>query len=894
MANTVAEVLNDVALRRQELEEWDSGEMIIPVSTSLTDHTLLMINFTDTLGHRKHVPRADKRNDTNCYWLQRDLNDHLEITRVQKIIPLFVNAASKAGFKIRGSWEERNDKIVFTCHRSRRNDERLNQCYAKKRRPTQQLKKPHNQPHKRVRKSQRPTKLTQVQKDDLELQEEWEDSDFITCKFAFHVFWDNQKSRWFIPKQQSGCKRHTGHLYIDHPLIRMQSRHALPSEELCVAESSVGSDITPRQTAAMLQNCTGVNLDVRQLEYIRSRSERAAFLGSGQCSPADKLSAFFLQSGVSHISLYAEYNSQLLTIKRKARCSKSGTIDVTSFDEDLGDQTETPEMFASSLSGTMRDNLTDSSTGELLLLSMWTEDSWRRKFDMHPELICVDDTEGTNAEERPLHDWCAKDGENKIFPVMCAYLPSKAQWAYTFICRGAAVLFPGTALERVIKINSDADKQESRAIHSAIGSNNKRYSVKNTNRDQITVAIPTYKKRPPVLPSLFSVLTSASSNAVLPNAQHGWCGFHKINRNFTHHVDFKSILDAEKDKDIFGRLEIDILVRWMWYFIKYYKSMEEVEVSAFMFNFYMTEEDQSEHITVLKSATRSKIVEFACKSFFVHSDMLFESCFNGMTMDEVTTSINEAWHRATKRVAGGPRPNHDIGTAAKKIHNLTEQNERSKAKAAAFAVTSAPAKSEDRKLYVRTLTSYCNKKLLKERNHSKYNEIFRCSENEWYVKRNYDSYPTTADDDLAKAMQYCINMIDTMCTQIEESEHRIEMKTIHELKEKLLGIGKGNLPQYRKISNNAMMYVIPRWERTHILRIEEQSNGEYVLTCDNDEDSPPCRWCKHGQACSHMYTLLNRPSNVQDAHVRWHTAYSHFYGRDDVLTRHFINLRDKI
>ena len=92
-------------------------------------------------------------------------------------------------------------------------------------------------------------------------------------------------------------------------------------------------------------------------------------------------------------------------------------------------------------------------------------------------------------------------------------------------------------------------------------------------------------------------------------------------------MEYRGILDGERDKDIFGRVEIDIIVRWMWYFIKYYKNMGEVEMSAYLFNFYMTEEDQSEHITVLQSATRSKIVEFLCKSFFVHSDMLFESCF---------------------------------------------------------------------------------------------------------------------------------------------------------------------------------------------------------------------------------------------------------------------------
>ena len=127
MANTVAEVLNDLALCQKDLEEWDCGEMLIPVTTSLTDHSTVNINFTDTMGHRKKVPKPEKRDDINCYWLHRDWNDHLENTRVGKIIPLFVNAASRAGFKIVGCWQKEYDKIIFRCQRGRRNNEHVNQ-----------------------------------------------------------------------------------------------------------------------------------------------------------------------------------------------------------------------------------------------------------------------------------------------------------------------------------------------------------------------------------------------------------------------------------------------------------------------------------------------------------------------------------------------------------------------------------------------------------------------------------------------------------------------------------------------------------------------------------------------------------------------------------------------
>jgi len=185
------------------------------------------------------------------------------------------------------------------------------------------------------------------------------------------------------------------------------------------------------------------------------------------------------------------------------------------------------------------------------------------------------------------------------------------------------------------------------------------------------------------------------------------------------------MLDGEREKDILGRIEIYIIVRWMWYFIKNYKTMEEVELSTYFMEHDMTEEGQTDHITTLKKITRSKILDFLCKSFFVHSEMLFESCFDGMTMEEVTTSINKAWHRATKRVEGGPRPNHDLGDSMQKIKKRTDQNTTSKAKRAAFDATAKPAKPDDMKKYDTGLTDFCNKHLHMSFKRANTNEIER-------------------------------------------------------------------------------------------------------------------------------------------------------------------------
>ena len=170
----------------------------------------------------------------------------------------------------------------------------------------------------------------------------------------------------------------------------------------------------------------------------------------------------------------AEYNSGLLTIRKKNRASNSSTSDTTDYNEDLGDDTENPLKFAQTMESSIRDNLTQRSTGMILLVATWTTDDNRRKFDMFPEFLSGDDTEGVNVEERPMNTWCGKDSNNQVFPVLHTFLPSTAQWAKTFVCRSAKALLTGTGLSRVIKFNTDANKEETRAIGNSLAHGKKK------------------------------------------------------------------------------------------------------------------------------------------------------------------------------------------------------------------------------------------------------------------------------------------------------------------------------------------------------------------------------------------------------------------------------------
>ena len=103
------------------------------------------------------------------------------------------------------------------------------------------------------------------------------------------------------------------------------------------------------------------------------------------------------------------------------------------------------------------------------------------------------------------------------------------------------------------------------------------------------VVLPKYKRRRTVS-SLSSLLSTPQllMQQFLANSQQEVCGFHKNNRNFTHIVEYKSILDAVRDKDIFGHIKIDTIVRFCWYFIKHYTTAEEFELLSYLFNYYST------------------------------------------------------------------------------------------------------------------------------------------------------------------------------------------------------------------------------------------------------------------------------------------------------------------
>ena len=206
---------------------------------------------------------------------------------------------------------------------------------------------------------------------------------------------------------------------------------------------------------------------------------------------------------------------------------------------------------------------------------------------------------------------CGKDNENEIFPFTWSFLPSNSQWIYTFFVQSVPLIYPGTACLGLIKVNSNADAQETRTITGGVETKQRHYYINslvdgnyNTRRKFIAhtvfsggTLIPVYLNwtkmsadDPPTgdgdvsQPDLIQQLGSPS-RSMFPNCQQGHCGFHRMDKKCVNNLKYTSILATERDKNNVCRVEVDVFIKWLWYFIKYYKNADEVELSMTLFNF---------------------------------------------------------------------------------------------------------------------------------------------------------------------------------------------------------------------------------------------------------------------------------------------------------------------
>ncbi|KAL7551396.1 hypothetical protein ACHAWF_015520, partial [Thalassiosira exigua] len=651
----------------KEAENWTAGPIRIPIAKSFSDDSIITINLTDTIGKNKKVPKPFQRSDDNCYWLQKSLSENNYDVRQKTIYPLFFRACHSAGFTIHGEYEKEYECIVFECSMGKFHDEtKVKSAQNKRHRIVKNQSEP---PKERTRRTLRPIKGGG--KD-------------ILCPFRFRVYWDNNHRRWFLPHLQMGNPCHCGHISEKPEFIRIRSKFA-PDNDLKISKDAMECNISATASSSLFTKRSGLSLEWHQLQYLKKMNKNDLVMNgkhslkSTDVSAIDRLIAD-LESDptISYTCLYGEFDSGLLTLKTK-RKHMNNSVEIDIFDTKLDDGVDDPVSFANDCKA--RSALTNSSNGKIALAVCWTTTVGRRKFDQYPEMLGGDDTEETNSEDRPLYTLCGKDNMNKSFGHTWCFMPSKSQWVYNWIFNNAVpTLHPGTATKRVELFITDADKQETQAAENACGE-----------------GIDTYK--------------------TFPNAKHRQCGWHKINRNFTESSDYKSKLSSQRKKCIQSSIEIDLIVRWMWYFIKHYENPSEVKMAMTLLHIYLNE-SQDCHYGVLDEDVRSDIRSFITKSFQCNENKLFEAYFDGiMSMGTCTTSINEAEHRAYKKHCQGPKPQHDIAESAKCINDINKSKEARKSRKISADMRGTRAKTTDRdELGDDRLTDHCNKMLCDEYN----------------------------------------------------------------------------------------------------------------------------------------------------------------------------------
>eukprot|EP00985_Skeletonema_marinoi_P000444 scaffold157_cov58-Skeletonema_marinoi.AAC.1 len=99
------------------------------------------------------------------------------------------------------------------------------------------------------------------------------------------------------------------------------------------------------------------------------------------------------------------------------------------------------------------------------------------------------------------------------------------------------------------------------------------------------------------------------------NALHRWCAWHRINRNFTQDSKYKPTLTRVKNSCVLSKIEVDVLERWLWYFIKNYETEEEVNFCRKLLDEYLNDEQQNLHIGEVDKADRQLMLEFITSSF---------------------------------------------------------------------------------------------------------------------------------------------------------------------------------------------------------------------------------------------------------------------------------------
>ena len=397
MTSTFAQEFERLRHISRKLDFWEATSIPIVVATSLSNDHPRHINLSETIGLSKRCPRC--RTEDNVYWLPSEYNQNNRNFRSTVINALVYQWCKAAGFRVAGSWEGYSkdgklfrQQIRYKCVKGKFHNESKNAANIIKAREKRKLlpKVPQAATKLPTKKAKHASKssdseVIQFRKSRPKKPQVGMEGNDQTCPFVFCIFWDDEKERWYFPHQQSGSFCHHGHIKELPQNIRLQSRHTGNEHERTVANDAMSVHIVPAAAGCLFTRRTGEHLDQEQLRYLKSKEKNRLIISKDGCqaTPADRLEAWAkADPTISSIALYGVWDSGLLKIRVKKR-HLNNSLNVDDFNDDLGDATDSPRTFAESVRG----DLTQTSSGEVLLIFSWTTDESRRKFDAFPEFV---------------------------------------------------------------------------------------------------------------------------------------------------------------------------------------------------------------------------------------------------------------------------------------------------------------------------------------------------------------------------------------------------------------------------------------------------------------------------------------------------------------------------
>ena len=643
----------DVEEHLSEEKTWNTAEFMVPFAMTFEDDTLQLINVIDHIGFnvRNRNKKGNRHAPDKRYWLPKKFNS--DDTKMRdEVRKHFSVPAVACGFALRvKAYDQRFQRLRLFCPRGR--------YYV----PSTSTV-PDTSDTGRVATTRKPIK-----------------GHGKTCPFNFAVSWDKELMRWYIPEFQGGDAMHCGHIRVS-PDIAPARFSDLSKEEQQIVMDCQEARVKVSSMDKFIVKRNNLSLTVGQLEYISSRTKELnmnrliSSVTDGKMqtpkTPADRLLAHFDNNDtLSYVALYAEVNTEKITIRKKCKFRQNHSIEDVPPSE-CNDNVNSAMTDAEKNRESILRNLTVSSEmNKILLAFAWTDDESRLRFDMYPEFIGGDCVSKLNREERQVMHWTGLDSRNMAYTFTSVFMPSEANWTfYWVVSRVMRNLHNKETLAKVQVIVTDQDGE----LNDVIGSN-------------------------------------IGPGKVFPNAVHRLCAWHKLDRNLTNKSPFTGLLASDEMKSPDAKAEWNAVVTWLWTLCRLPETEDESNLLLTLLDCYL-DEDNSNHRGSLSSQLKTKVRDFITKSFEDKQHKLFaHNFFDFRDFGKITSSLVEAENSAAKRHSYAPTPMDNIDTAQQKMEERTLQRHRERRRRSADGLTSLPASEEHRDATVTELTKYASDRL---------------------------------------------------------------------------------------------------------------------------------------------------------------------------------------